>query len=56
LKKEVANWQDAGDQVIILANMNEEVNALAIQQFCKELHLVEAISWLHRKSPVPTHQ
>jgi len=56
LKAEVALWQAEGDQVIILADMNEDVNAAAIHQFCEELHLVEAISMLHGPAKKPTHQ
>jgi len=56
LKEEVALWQAEGDQVIILADMNDDVNAAAIQHFCEELHLVEAISTLHGPAQKPTHQ
>ncbi len=56
LKAEVAQWQEAGDQVIILADMNDDVNAPALQKFCRELHLVEAISSMHGPAKTPTHQ
>jgi len=36
--------------------MNDDVLSKEIQKFCQELNLVEAISTLHGKSPVPTHQ
>ncbi len=36
--------------------MNDNVLSKEIQKCCHELNLVEAISTLHGKSPVPTHQ
>jgi len=56
LKMEVIKWQEAGEQVILLGNMNDDVNAPILQKFCQDLHLVEAILTLHGKSPHPTHQ
>jgi len=56
LKEAIAMWQAEGDQVLILADMNEDVNAPMIRQFCDELHLVEAISTLHGPAQKPTHQ
>jgi len=56
LQKEVERWQAEGDQVIILADMNEDVQAPAIKKFCAALHLVEAISMLHGPARKPTHQ
>jgi len=42
--------------VILLADMNDEVTSPTLAKFCRELNLVEAISTLHGKSPLPTHQ
>jgi len=56
LKAEIDPWQEAGNQVIILADMNEDVNAPILQKLCQELHLVEAISALHGPSNMATHQ
>jgi len=56
LKAEIHNWQEAGEQVILLADMNEDVTALTFHKFCQDLNLVEAISTLHGRSPLPTHQ
>jgi len=47
LKEEVVRWQAKGNQVIILVDVNENVNAPVIKKFCAELHLVEVISMLH---------
>jgi len=56
LKGEVLRWQEAGEQVIILADMKDEVTAPDLQKFCQDLHLVEAISSMHGRSTQPTHQ
>jgi len=56
LKEEIHNWQEAGEQVILLADMNEEVMAPSLHKFCQDLNLVEAISMLHGRYPLPTHQ
>jgi len=53
---EVIKWQEAGEQVILLGDMNDDVNAPVFKKFCQDLHLVEAILSLHGKSPHPTHQ
>jgi len=39
-----------------MADMNEDVTSKAIQQFCKDTQLVEAIKQLHRPAKVPTHR
>jgi len=41
---------------MLLADMNDDVLSKDIQNFCQELQLVEAISSLHGRSPIPTHQ
>jgi len=56
LKMEVLKWQEAGEQVILLGDMNDKVTAPVLQKFYQDLQLVEAISTLHGKSPHPTHQ
>jgi len=56
LKDKVARWQAEGNQVMILADMNNEVNAPALAKFCQDLNLVEAISNLHGLAKKPTHQ
>ncbi len=56
LKQAIRQWQDEGNFIILLANMNEDILSKDLQKFCQELQLVEAISSLYRKSPIPTHQ
>jgi len=56
LAKEIQQWQEEGDKVIVLADMNKDVLSSDINKFCQATHLVEAIAALHRKSPIPTHQ
>ncbi len=56
LAKEIQQWQEEGDKVIVLADMNEDVLAPEINKFCQATHMVEAIAALHGKSPMPTHQ
>ncbi len=56
LQQEVAKWQAEGNQVIILVDMNREVTVPDILKFCQALDLVKAITTLHGKALVPTHQ
>jgi len=56
LTAEIKLWQEEGEEVIVLADMNEDVLAPDIQKFCAETHLVEMISFLHEASLVLTHQ
>jgi len=56
LTAKVQQWQSEGNEVIIMADMNEDVTSKAIQQFCKDTQLVEAIKQLHGPAKVPTHQ
>jgi len=56
LQHQILQWQEEGDYIVLLADMNEDVISIDIQKFCQELNLVEAISSLHGRSPVPTHQ
>ena len=52
----IREWQDDGDRIILLADMNDDVSGSAIQEFCQSVHLVEAIQYLHGRASVPTHQ
>jgi len=47
---------EAGEEIIVLANMNKDILAKDITQFCQATNLVEAIHSLHGPSPVPSHQ
>jgi len=49
-------WQEEGDDVILLADMNKEGTTPPLTKLCRACHLVEAISILHGQSPIPTHQ
>jgi len=52
----IREWQDDGDRIILLADMNDDVSGSTIQEFCKSVHLVEAIHYLHGRALVPMHQ
>ncbi len=56
LKQAISKWQEDGNFIILLADMNEDILSKDLQIFCQELQLVKAISSLYRKSPIPTHQ
>ncbi len=56
LSMEIIKWTEAGEEIIVLADMNEDVTAQDITKFCQATNLVEAIYSLHGPSPVPTHQ
>jgi len=49
-------WQEDGDLIVLLVDMNDDVTSDLIQQFCQEINLMEEISDLYRQSPIPTHQ
>jgi len=40
----------------VLADMDKDVAAKDIKQFCKDTNLMEAIAVLHSNAPIPTHQ
>jgi len=42
--------------MIVLAHGNNDVSHPDIQQFCKEVNIIETISWLHGCMAVPMHQ
>jgi len=52
----IREWQDDGDRIILLADMNNDISGSIIQEFCRSVHLVEAIQYLHGWASVPTHQ
>jgi len=56
LATEIQQWQEEGDKVIVLVDMNKDVLSSDINKFFQTTHLVEAIAALHGKSPIPTHQ
>jgi len=52
----IQEWQDEGDRIILLADMNNDVSGSTFQEFCRTTNLVEAIHSLHGRAKVPTHQ
>ncbi len=52
----IQEWQDEGDQIILLADMNDDISGSTIQEFCHTTNLVEAIHGLHGQAKVPMHQ
>jgi len=52
----IHEWQDEGKRIILLADMNDDVSGSIIQEFCRSVHLVEAIHYLHGHAAVLTHQ
>jgi len=52
----IQDWQEEGDWVLLLADMNDDVSGAAIQEFCRTANLVEAIQCRHGKAAVLTHQ
>jgi len=54
--QDILSWTEDGEEVIVLADMNDDVLDKDILQFCKTTSLVEAISSIHSQTTVPTHQ
>jgi len=56
LSYDIQQWTAEGEEIIVLADMNEDLAAKDIKQFCKDTNLMEAITALHGNTPIPTHQ
>jgi len=56
LTKAIQHWQDDGDQVLVLADCNDDVSSADIRHWASSLGLVEAITWIHQGDPPPTYQ
>jgi len=53
----IQEWQNSGDQVIILTDFNDNVTGTLARHWAASLGLVEAVSYLHTGSqPPPTFQ
>jgi len=52
----IQEWQNKGDRIILLADMNNDVSGSTIQEFCCMTNLVEAIHSLHGWAKMPMHQ
>jgi len=56
LAKEVLKWQDSRDQLVILADCNDDIGSSTIQWWASGLGLVKGITWLHMADASPTFQ
>jgi len=43
LKKVIQEWQEAGEQIMLLADMNDDMSRATIQSFYHNLHLIDVI-------------
>ncbi len=55
LKHEIVEWQDEGDEIIVLTDFNEDVRLAWIRNFFDNLNLVEALTELSNLPPTATH-
>jgi len=55
LTLEVRNWQEEGDEIILLTDFNEDVRSPWIQRYFEDLNLVEALTYLTGLPPTATH-
>jgi len=56
LAKEIHLWQEEGDHIILLPDVNDDVTDTKVKTWAAKLGLVEAITWLHPIDPPPTYQ
>jgi len=56
LKVEIHQWQEEGDSIILMADMNDDIRSADIKEFCQALNLIDPTSHLHGKAKFPTHQ
>jgi len=49
----IQEWQNAGDQVILLTDFNDDVTSTPAKPWAASMGLVEALSYLHPRSPPP---
>jgi len=56
LQQRIGQWQEDGNFIVLLADMNDDVSSKDLHKFCQDLNLAEAISSLYGQYPVPTHQ
>jgi len=56
LAKEIHLWQDEGDHIILMSDINDDVTSIEVKTWAANLGLVEAIAWLHSSNPPPTYQ
>jgi len=56
LTREIRQWQEEGDHIIVLTDFNEDVMETTASRWATNLGLVEVVTWLHLNSPPPTFQ
>jgi len=56
LTVEICQWQEEGDSIILMADMNNDIESADIKEFCQVLNWIDPTSHLHDKAKVPTHQ
>jgi len=56
LDKNITQWQEEGDQIVVMVDMNEDIQAIQLKEFCNKLNLVEGIAHLHSLAKTPMHQ
>jgi len=55
LSREMREWQDEGDHVIVLTDFNDDVTAATARTWATQLGLVEALTWLTPGAAPPTY-
>ncbi len=56
LSREMREWQDDGDHLIVLNDFNDDVTAATTRTWATQLGLVEALTWLIPGEAPPTYQ
>jgi len=56
LAKDIQQWQDDGDHIILLMDYNDDITSTLVQQWAGKLGLVEAVMWLNNTNAPPTFQ
>jgi len=56
ITKDILQWQDEGDQIILLTDFNDDITLQQARQWVGKLGLVEAVTWLNTNDAPPTFQ
>jgi len=54
LAKEIQQWQDNGDHVLLLTDYNNDIVSSPVHSWAGKLGLVEAVMWLNNADAPPT--
>jgi len=54
LAKEIQQWQDDGDHVLLLTDYNDDIGSSPVCSWAGKLGLVEAVTWLNNMDAPPT--